>query len=105
MVRHPFGRAKSLSNVYRFPRSAIADDVVNSWLFEQATSVSGTIAVTESGSDAASAAGGVLVQGAIAVDELGSDAASGSGAVVVSGAVAVTEIGPDTVTATGGIRV
>lgn len=100
---YPFGRVGSLSNVYRFPRSSIADDVANSRLFEQAASginglasgtialagtsegvvrivgaAAGTIALTGTGT------GGVLVQGAGSTTFALTGEATG--AVVVQGA-------------------
>ena len=50
MAIYPFGRVGSLANVYRFPRSGVADDLANSRLFEQAAGVNtGTIAFTLDG--------------------------------------------------------
>jgi hypothetical protein len=115
---HPFGRVGSLLNVYRFPRSSIADNVANSRLFESTINgISvGTIAFTGAGEGlvrvVASAAGtialtgattgGVLVQGAgSATFALTGEA---TGAVVVQGAASgsISLTGSAIVTQAGG---
>lgn len=74
-------------------------------IFYQAGSISGSIAVTESGGDTASLAGDVFVIGALAAAETGSDTAAltGTGLTVTSGTLAATESGSDTAALTGDV--
>lgn len=64
--------------------------------------ITGTLAATESGSDAISSSGTVLVEGALTVTETGSDTAVLAGAVLVDGDLAATETGSDTAVIQGG---
>lgn len=67
--------------------------------------ITGTLAATESGADAAAVAGKVGVAGSIAATETGSDVAALSGDPIVSGALAGQESGSDTAAAAGGVVV
>lgn len=64
--------------------------------------VTGTLAVTESGSDTIASSGTVLVEGALTVAETGSDTAALAGTVLVEGDLAATESGSDTAVIQGG---
>jgi len=77
-----------------------------SWLddFEAgalAGGATGSLAATESGSDAASLAGDVLVSGALAAAESGGDSAAIAGAVAIAGSLAATESGADSAAISG----
>lgn len=61
-----------------------------------ATTITGSLAATESGSDTAAIAGSVLVEGSLAATESGADTADFAGDVIVSGALDATETGEDT---------
>ena len=66
----------------------------------------GTLAVTESGSDTAAINGDVIVSGTISVSEAGADTFSASGAVTeggISGSLAATEAGADTAAFAGDV--
>lgn len=67
--------------------------------------VAGTLSASETGSDAASIAGTVLVRGALSAAEVGADTASASGVVRVSGAASAAETGTDTAAAAGKVIV
>lgn len=72
------------------------------------TSVTGTLAATESGSDTAAIAGKVAVQGTLAATESGADVAAITGTTVapgVTGTLAATETGSDTAAIAGNIPV
>ncbi|MCW5668145.1 MAG: hypothetical protein KIT86_00700 [Hydrogenophaga sp.] len=64
--------------------------------------VTGTLAVTESGSDTIASSGTVLVEGALTATETGSDTAALAGTVLVEGDLAATESGSDTAVIQGG---
>lgn len=67
--------------------------------------ITGSLAVTEAGSDSAAASGKVLVQGSLVVTETGQDTFSGSGGSQVSGTLAATETGADTASGSGKVIV
>lgn len=67
--------------------------------------VTGTLSANESGTDAASIAGKVLVRGALSAAEVGADTGSASGVVRVSGAASAAETGTDTAAAAGKVIV
>ena len=67
--------------------------------------VTGTLSVTESGSDAAAISGAVLVQGALSVAENGADTAAFVGGVLVQGSFAASESGSDTSVVSGVVLV
>ena len=66
-----------------------------------AGAITGTMAVTETGADTASASGDVLVAGDLAVTEVGADTADVSGEVLVAGDLSATEVGADSLAASG----
>lgn len=63
--------------------------------------ITGTMAASETGADAASMVGAVSVSGSLGATEAGSDAMAGAGDVAVSGALAASEAGADAFSATG----
>lgn len=68
--------------------------------------ISGSLAVTESGSDTASINGDVIVQGSLSVTETGSDTLAINGTVgnaAITGSLAATEIGSDTASISGDV--
>lgn len=68
----------------------------------------GTLAATESGSDAAALAGDVIVKGTVGATESGNDTLAASGTVAdsaVTGSLAATESGADTAVLTGTVLV
>lgn len=67
----------------------------------------GSMSSTETGTDAASASGDVIVKGSLAVAETGEDTFTASGSVRsgVSGSMAATEIGADAAAASGKVLV
>jgi len=70
--------------------------------------VSGSLSATETGVDAFSASGDVIVQGALIVSETGNDTFSATGTVsdsAISGSMATSEVGNDTFTSSGSILV
>lgn len=72
------------------------------------TDVTGTLAATETGADAASFTGTVAVQGALAATETGSDTFAATGTVAapgITGTLAATESGADTASFAGGVLV
>lgn len=75
---------------------------------EVLTPLSGSMSVTETGTDAFSAAGDVIVKGSGAASETGADAFAGNGTVAnagVSGSMAATETGSDTLAGSGKVIV
>lgn len=64
--------------------------------------VTGTLAVTEAGSDTLSSTGKVIVDGDLVVTEAGGDTAAISGKVVVDGDISASETGSDTAVIIGG---
>lgn len=69
------------------------------------SAITGTGAVTEAGSDIASASGGVRVAGTAGTSESGTDTAAASGDVVVQGSSAAAESGQDTGASSGAVLV
>lgn len=67
--------------------------------------ITGSLVVTETGSDSAAASGKVLVKGSLAVTETGQDTLAGSGGVRVSGSFSATETGTDTAAGSGKVIV
>ncbi|MEY9629874.1 hypothetical protein ABIA27_004909 [Sinorhizobium fredii] len=67
--------------------------------------VSGTLAATESGSDAFAGSGAVAIAGSLGLTEAGQDTAAASGSVRVSGALAAAEAGADGFAAAGAVAV
>lgn len=59
---YPFGRAKPLANVYRFPRSDAADTIIDGYLFEPASSGGSIIEATGTSAGAASVTGVAAVR-------------------------------------------
>lgn len=69
-----------------------------------ATNNTGTVAVTESGSDTAAFNGGALLEGTLAATE-GADTASFAGDVYITGTLAVTSSGSDTAAIAGDVYI
>lgn len=67
-----------------------------------AAGITGTLAVTEAGSDTIASSGTVLVEGSLTSTETGSDTATLAGTVLVEGDLAATESGSDTAVIQGG---
>lgn len=70
--------------------------------------ITGTLAATETGSDAFSGSGDVLVEGALAATETGSDTFAATGTVAtagITGTMVATEVGSDTFAASGDVIV
>lgn len=63
--------------------------------------ITGTLAVTETGSDASALSGAVFVAGVLAALEVGSDAAALTGQIRVAGSLAASETGSDTASILG----
>lgn len=69
------------------------------------TDITGTLSVTESGSDSIAATGQLLISGFMSVTETGVDAASILGALPVQGTLSAVETGTDTATASGAVLI
>jgi hypothetical protein len=70
-----------------------------------AVRVSGSLAATETGSDSFDSTGAVRVAGSLATTEVGADSFAGSGGGIVAGSLAATETGADSFASTGAVRV
>lgn len=80
----------------------ISDGPVSS-IPDVVTGVTGTLSVTESGSDTFASTGQVLVQGSLIVTESGSDSFAGVGNVFIQGTLNASETGSDTFSAIGSV--
>ncbi|MFY9326495.1 MAG: hypothetical protein WAO76_00505 [Georgfuchsia sp.] len=85
--------------------SATARKMLAIALSAGSSGATGTISVTESGSDAAALTGVVRVSGSIIASETDSDIAALSGDVYITGTIAATESGGDTAALTGDVLI
>lgn len=106
-ARRRQGFARLYADAYQ--ESAASTAAWGDWFFDAASGggggITGTLAATESGSDAAAIAGDVIVDGTLAATEGGADTAAFAGDVIVLGALAATEAGQDTAAIAGDVLI